>query len=253
MTNPWITRPSRKASAKLRLFCLPHAGGNAWSFRKWWSRMPDEIEVCGVQLPGHGNRIRETPLEDFRAVLEGLAEALHAEVKQPYALFGHSLGALLAFELARLFRHDPGIEPSHLFVSGHNAPQMPDDLEDVSVLDDAALIDRVRRLNCTPEEAIQDDELMQLMLPVIRADFAVRQSYVYEDAERLGCPLTALGGLWDPRTDADGLGAWREHTAGPFAVRQFPGDHFFVFSEEELVVRTVAADLNCVVNTSRPG
>jgi len=252
MTNPWITGP-RKAAAKLRLFCLPHAGGNAWSFHRWRPRMPDEMEVCGVQLPGHGDRIRETPLEDFPAVLESLAEALRAEIKQPYALFGHSLGALLAFELARLFRHDPGIEPSHLFVSGHNAPRVPDDLEDVSSLDDAALIESVRRLNCTPEEALRDDELMQLMLPVIRADFAVRESYVYEDAEPLTCPLTALGGLWDPRTDAEGLEAWREHTVGPFAVRQFPGDHFFAFSEEGLVVQTIAADLLRADATGGPG
>jgi medium-chain acyl-[acyl-carrier-protein] hydrolase len=205
--------------------------------------MSEQVEVCAVQLPGHGTRIREPAFQDFELLLKRLAEALVQEMDRPYALFGHSMGALLVFELARRSRAGWDREPLHVFVSGHNSPRLPEELDGVSQLSDPELIDKLRELNCTPEEALAEDELMKLMLPVIRADFAVCESYVYREGEPLRCPLTAMGGLRDPRTDQEGLEAWRELTEGPFLLRQFPGDHFFIATQGPAVVPLISQDL----------
>jgi len=196
--------------------------------------------VGAVQLPGHGDRIGEPPLTGFAEVMRCLREALKPELDRPFALFGHSLGALLAFELARWLRDRHGREPVHLFVSGHNAPQAPDERENLSALDEPATIDMLRRLGCAPEAILQHQEFMRLALPVIRADFAVYEDYSYQAGQPLQCPLSVFSGIDDPRTNREGLQAWREHSKGPFAVRYFPGDHSFVTTEEEVVARAVA-------------
>lgn len=243
MNSRWIVRFVENPTARLRLFCFPQAGGAAWIYRPWAVALSDEIEVCAVELPGHGNRIRETPFRDFADLLDRLVQVLFDQIDRPIALFGHSLGAVLAFEVVRRIHGRANVQVKHLFVSGHNAPQTDNDLEDVSTLDDRELIERLRQLNCTPEGALQNVELMQLMLPVIRADFALYRSYVYQDVGALECPLTALGGLRDPRTDLIGLQAWQMQTSNRFSLRQFAGDHFFVSSAREALLRLVAGEL----------
>jgi len=239
----WLVRQPSRPRGSLRLFCFPHAGGNAWAFRSWAAAMPEQIEVCAVQLPGHGHRIREVALHDFEVLLWQLAEAVAPELARPYAFFGHSLGALLAFELARRLRDRTGAEPRHLFVSGCNAPHLPKESDDLSQGDDEAIIGKLQELNCSPPQVLQNRELMALMLPVLRADFAVYQSYVYRPSPLLRCPITVFAGWSDPRTAPDGIEAWRQHTSGRFAVQGFPGDHFFVATEERAVVRTVVQSL----------
>lgn len=241
--NRWILRQPPRPDATLRLFCFPHAGGSAWVFRRWSSWMPAEVEVCAIQLPGHGNRIREPAFAEFEPLVENMAASLQTEMQRPFVFFGHSLGALLAFELARRVRDRIGAEPLCLVVSGHNAPHLPEELDDVSNLDDAALIEQLRQLRCTPEQVLQNRELMKLMLPVIRADFAVCQSYVYRETQPLHCPLTVFGGIQDPRTDRAGLEGWRRHTQGPFRLRFFSGDHFFLVAEEQAVAGAVAEQI----------
>jgi medium-chain acyl-[acyl-carrier-protein] hydrolase len=239
----WVVRQPPRPRARLRLFCFPHAGGNAWSYRGWSSLLPEEMEVCAVQLPGHGNRVRETPLRDFAALFDRLTAALQPELTGRVALFGHSMGALMVFELARWMRDRGMAEPVHVFVSGHNAPQLPDVMDVSPESSDEAIIDQLRQLNCMPELLLRSDELMRLVLPVMRADLAICESYVYRADRPLHCPLTVMGGLRDPRTDRTGLEAWGCHTEGPRAVRLFPGDHFFLGTDERLVVHTIACEL----------
>lgn len=244
--NPWVIAQPPRPGAAARLFCFPHAGGSAWAFREWSSWMPERIEVCAAQLPGHGNRIREPALDDFPLLLDRLARALEPELDRPFAMFGHSMGALLAFEVARTLRERTGAEPLHLFVSGHNGPRAAeesDDLDELEELDDATLTDKLRELNCTPRQVLENTELMGLMLPVIRADFAVCQTYAHRDGPRLACPMTVLGGLADPRTDREGLEAWRCETEGPVTVRHLPGDHFFIATQGPLIVQTIAREM----------
>ena len=245
-SEAWVLRQPARPRASMRLLCIPHAGGNAWMFRQWACRMPEEIEVCGVQLPGHVGRFNEAPSTHFATLLARLGDGLRPEMEMPVALFGHSLGALLAFELARQMRQRSGAEPLHLFVSGHNAPHVPDDLEDVAGLDDDALVARLRDLGCTPEAVLQDRETMQLMLPILRADFAVYSSYAYRDGQPLGCPITVFHGLADPQTNRAGIEGWRRHTTGPCRVQPFPGDHFFAVAQEAIVVQTIRLQIaNC--------
>lgn len=240
--SDWLVVPQPRPHARLRLICIPHAGGNAWVFREWAAWLPETIELVAVQLPGHGHRVRETPIANFSELLDPLAGGVRPALDRPFALMGHSMGALLAWELARRCR-DEGIEPRALFVSGRNAPQWTDGSERLTALDDAELVDRIRQLNCTPEAVLQNAELMQLSLPVLRADFGVVESFTYRSAPPLRCPLTALGGLRDPQTDPVGLEAWGELTQGRFTLRQVPGDHFFIATHAALAVRAVAADL----------
>jgi medium-chain acyl-[acyl-carrier-protein] hydrolase len=239
----WIVCQQPRPAAPLRLICFPHAGGSPWLFRNWWQRMPIEIEIGAIQLPGHGSRLREAPFNDFPALIEQIGEELRTRTVRPFALFGHSLGALMAFELARLLRDSGRPGPTHLFVSGQNAPQMPRERDALSKRNDSELIDGLRQLNCTPEQLLDSQELMELMLPVIRADLELYENYRYRLAEPLECPLTVMGGLDDPRTDLPGLEGWKEHTRNRFQTRRFPGDHFFVATQEPLVTRTIAQEL----------
>ena len=243
MTSPWIVCHTPRPAAKVRLFCFPHAGGAAWAYGRWAMQLPSSIDVLAIELPGHGNRIAEAPQQDFDALLRQLVDSILPELDRPVAFFGHSFGAVLAFEVARKLPHGMAHPLRQLFVSGHNAPHVEDDLGDLSQLNDEQLIDQLRRLNCTPPAALENHELMELMLPVIRADFALYNSYVCEESDPLGVPITVLNGLRDPRTHLPGLQAWRAQTTGPFVLRQFVGDHFFVSTEEAAVVELVGGHL----------
>jgi medium-chain acyl-[acyl-carrier-protein] hydrolase len=178
--------------------------------------------------------------------MEPLVEALAAALPLagvPFAFFGHSMGALIAFELARELarRGRPG--PLHLFVSGRRAPQVPDREEPLHRLPDPEFVVRLRELNGTPEEVLANGELMQLLLPLLRADFAVHETYEYRPGEPLAVPISALGGIADPEVRRDDLEAWRPETRGAFRLRMLPGDHFFLLSARRLVTEAVARDL----------
>jgi medium-chain acyl-[acyl-carrier-protein] hydrolase len=205
--------------------------------------MPADVEVCAVQLPGRENRFAEAPLRSWPTLVDRLAEGVRAELERPFALLGHSMGALLAFELACALQMRLGLVPLHLFVAGRNAPQMPRALAHLAGLDDEKLVEELRQLNGTPRPVLEDPDLMQLLLPVLKADFALCAAYTHVEREPLRCPITALGGLQDAHADFAGLQAWRDHTSAAFAVRMVSGDHFFLATHRVLVARMVAEDL----------
>lgn len=161
----------------------------------------------------------------------------------PFAFFGHSMGALLGFELARELRRQRGIIPVHLFVSGRRAPQVPDLDPPIHQLPESAFLDELRHLNGTPEEAMQHPELMELMLPVLRADLAISETYVYEHDDPLDCSISAFGGLEDHEVSSDDLEAWREQTHRSFTLRMVPGNHFFLKSSQSLVLQDISRSL----------
>lgn len=231
------------SQARLRLFCFPYAGAGASVFRAWTNELSAEIEVVPVQLPGRETRIRETPFTDITPLVEVLANSLADHTGIPFAFFGHSMGALISYELAQKLRHQGAPTPDHLFVSGRRAPQLPNEKSPLHTLAEEELLERLRELNGTPEEVFQHPELIKVWLPAIRADFAVCENYVYREAPPLDCPTTAFGGLEDVHVSRDALEGWGNHTRAAFKLRMLPGDHFFLHQSRLMLLRAITDDL----------
>lgn len=180
------------------------------------------------------------PFTQLEPLVQVIAEVLLPYLDKPFALFGHSMGAVVSFELARLLRRQYKREPLHLFVSGRRAPQIPSSQACIHTLPEVAFLDKLRRLNGTPTAVLENVELMQLLLPTLRADFAVIETYIYAAEPPLSCPITVFGGLQDDEVGLDDLQAWRQHTNACFSLQLFPGDHFFLHSAPELLLQSLA-------------
>ena len=238
----WFIRPKPNPHARLRLFCLPYAGGGASVFRSWSNVLPQYLEVCAVQLPGRENRVREQPFRHVSGLTQILTEIIEPYLNLPFAIFGHSMGAIVAFELARRIRKVYGLRATHLFVASRRAPHITSQ-EALHRLSDPSFIAELRMYDGIPDLLLRENELMQLLLPTIRADFAINETYVYPPEEPLECPISAFGGLHDPKVSSDDLALWREHTCGAFSQHILPGNHFFFQSSQELLLKTIADDL----------
>ena len=239
----WFSSPKPNSSARLRLFCFPYAGGGAVIYRAWPEMLPPQIEISAAQLPGRGNRIREAPYTALMPLVEATCEAILPHLDRPFAFFGHSMGAMIAFELARHLRERGSPQPVHLFVSGRRAPQIPRAPRVRYDAPEPEFIEELRTLEGTPPEVLDHPELMQLMLPLLRADFSVVHTYAYTPAPPLDCPITAVGGLQDEEANREHLEAWREHTSTDFKVRMLQGGHFFLNTERALLLRMIAQEL----------
>jgi surfactin synthase thioesterase subunit len=198
--------------------------------------MPTEIELCPIQLPGRENRRSEPPFNRLKSLIQTLTPLIAPYLDIPFAFFGHSMGALLSFELIRELRRQNLPSPMHLFLSGHPAPQIPDFEPPIHTLPEPQFIEALRKLQGTPEAVLQDSELMQHYLPILRADFAMLETYFYVKEAPLNCPISVFGGLEDKRVSLAALEAWREQTTQGFTVNQLSGDHFFLqLSQKELL------------------
>ncbi len=190
--------------------------------------------------------MREPAIPHLDELVRAIATSLRPYLDKPFVCFGHSMGALLSFELARFLRHDPHCQLLHLFVSGRRAPHIPDPNPLIHSLSDLELRETLRRFNGTPAAVLDNEELMQLLLPILRADFKALETYHYTPSDSLKCPITALGGLHDPEVSVDNLEAWREHTTAPFSMHLFPGDHFFVHTEQTLLLQFIGCELQSI-------
>jgi medium-chain acyl-[acyl-carrier-protein] hydrolase len=238
-SNPWVTCPEPQPQADFRLLCFPYAGGKASIFLSWPDGLPSTIEVCSVQLPGRGSRFSEPAFTNLRALIKTMAAPLLPYLDKPFALFGHSLGALIAFELARHLRRDYDLKPIQLFVSGCRAPQLGRLHPPMSALPESELIATLRRLTGTPEPVLQNAELMQLLTPILRADFTLTETYVYTAEAPLDCPISAFGGREDMLVSQDSLEAWNEQTGQAFKLRMLPGDHFFLNTAQSSLLQAI--------------
>ena len=230
--------------AGLRLFCFPYAGGSAALYRTWPAELPDTIEVCMAELPGRGSRLNEPPFTRLESIVDFLANAIKPYLDKPFAFFGHSMGAMISFELACRLREKVVAKPAHLFVSGRRAPQMPDTNPFTYNLPTSKLLEELRRLNGTPIEVLENPELMHLMLPLLRADFEVVETYVYSPGPALDCPITAFGGLQDQEVSREEVEAWREQTIASFSLRMLPGGHFFLHTARQLLLQMLSKELS---------
>ena len=240
----WFHILNPNPGATLRLFAFPYAGGAAMIYRGWPDRLPGNIEVCAVQLPGRGSRLNEPPYKRISAVAQAVADEITPLLDKPFAFFGHSMGALISFEMSRLLRERLKMQPTHLCVSGRQAPHIKDEDTPTFNLPDEEFIKELHRLNGTPKEALEHPELMAILLPLLRADFEMVQTYDYTEAEPLDCPLTAFGGLQDREVSRESLQAWRQHTTSSFALRMLPGDHFFINSQKDAITAVLAQVLS---------
>jgi medium-chain acyl-[acyl-carrier-protein] hydrolase len=234
----------------MRLFFFPYAGGGASIFRLWAESLPSDVDVHLAQLPGRENKLMETPFTRLEPMVEAVAEAIVPLLDRPFAFFGHSMGALIGFELARLLRRRLGREPEHLFVSGRRAPHLASQESPTYNLNDADFIAKLRQLNGTPKEVFEHPELLPLILPLLRADFTVCETYAYKDEAPLNCPITVVSGLDDRHVGTDTLEEWRLQTKGRCDVHLFPGDHFFLHEARPHILRLMTRSLQQLAASS---
>ena len=226
MSN-WLVCSHLRQDPKLRLLCFPHAGGSAWFFRDWADLLPTAVEVYGIELPGRGKRILETPLTDISSLIQVLGAELFPLLDVPLAFFGHSLGARIAFELCRWLRRKVQHIPVHFWAAAARAPHLPPDTPPIHALPNPGFIIELKRYNGTPESVLNNPELMNLMLPTIKADFSLLETYKYQSEARLACPITCFWGQQDEIANQVDVAAWRGHTS-EFTLKAVPGDHFFI-------------------------
>lgn len=239
--TPWLSCPRPNREAQLRLFCFPYAGGGDHVFRAWADQLPI-VETYLIQLPGRGRRLWERPFTNLTELNKALAEAIVPYLDKPFIFFGHSMGAMISFELARELRRGR-LEPMQMFVSACHAPQIPDS-NIIHDLPESKLIKELERLNGTPREVLENPELLSIVLPTLRADCMITETYVYKNEPPLSCPITVFGGLQDPLVTREELEAWREQTGGLFSLRMLEGDHFFLHSSEQLLLSTLSRELH---------
>jgi medium-chain acyl-[acyl-carrier-protein] hydrolase len=238
-------------SARLRVFCFPFAGGAASTFNTWAKELPPDVraqsEFCAIQLPGRESNMRASPFDGLAPMIDALVPAIERHSQIPFVFLGHSMGALVSFELARMMRRRGMPCPTHMVVSAHRAPQLPDRLPPIHELPDPEFVAKLRDFGGTPEAVLKSPELMELLLPVLRADFAVCEGYVHTSEEPLGCPITAFGGNADVQVGREELAGWHAQTSNSFSMHMFPGAHFFIQSAHALVLRVLAQDLRQVL------
>jgi len=239
--DAWISFRKPTPETRLRLFCFPYAGAGALIFRSWPEGLPTDVEVCPIQFPGRGARLMERPFTHLSSLVAALAEALRPLLDEPFAFFGHSLGALVGFELARRVRRQYGVHPVRLIVSAGRAPQIPHRGTPIHTLPEKEFLAELRRLNGTPNELLDHQELMEIVLPLLRADFSLFETYEYSPEPPLNCPISAYGGLQDHRVKDSDLEAWRKQTSASFSLQMLPGDHFFL--NQPLLLRVLAEEL----------
>ncbi|NJR71043.1 MAG: thioesterase [Synechococcales cyanobacterium CRU_2_2] len=227
MTKPLVCfKPNPDAT--LRLFCFPFAGGSAQVYYDWPKVLPPSIELHAVELPGRGRRFAEEPLTALGPLVRSLVPHIQRQADKPFIFFGHSLGGLIAFELARRLQQLGGSSPLHLYVSAARAPQIERPHPSIFALPDAQFIEAIRCYDGTPEAILENQELMELLLPSLRADFSVLENYRYQPIPLLTCPLSAFSGKADEITRAEEVQPWEAQTQSQFVHQFVEGGHFFV-------------------------
>jgi medium-chain acyl-[acyl-carrier-protein] hydrolase len=238
----WLNLGKATPDQAVRLVCLPYAGGGAGAYRDWANHLPENIGVLAAQPPGRENRFHEPPIDWLPTYVEQLRDALSPLLDRPYAVFGHSIGARLGFELCRLLRRDGTPPPVRLYLSGCPAPHLPGPPPRWN-LPDEAFIEELRGLNGTPPELFESPGLLALFLPMLRADFGLVERYPHRDEAALPVPIRTFAGRSDPEAEPASVTEWAAHTSAGFESYEFDGDHFFLHEHRAALLRLIAADL----------
>ncbi|HEX2126723.1 MAG TPA: alpha/beta fold hydrolase [Thermoleophilaceae bacterium] len=231
--------PDDHRDARVRLFCFPFAGGGVGAFGKLRQCLSSEVAVVAIELAGRGRLIRSAPVEDLVEMARAASDAIGPHTDGPYALLGSSMGAVLAFEVARELRRRGARGPDRLVVASAAAPQLAGREPPIHLLSDADLLHKLREYQGAPEEVLDNEEMMRLLLPAVRADLKAHRDYVYLPEPPLGCPIAALGGTEDRLVDVDELRAWERQTAASFQLDLLPEGHFLLDASAPAVARFV--------------
>ncbi|MCU1272604.1 MAG: Thioesterase, partial [Bryobacterales bacterium] len=245
----WFPSIKGAAEAQLRLFCFPFAGGGASAFRGWAEHLSPGVALVPARLPGRETRLAEPPFDSMEPLIEALAEAISPQLEKPFAFFGHSLGAVIAFELARWLQTRGRPLPRALFVSGARAPQFRRGHVPPPPPSDDELLQELKRLEGISRDLLDNQELLQLALPILRADTAIYRNYIYADAPPLDCDIRAYGGNDDRRITRSEIEAWSEQTTRSFSCEMFPGGHFFIRSHEAEFLKALSSDLSRITRS----
>lgn len=240
-SSRWLSSRPANGAARGVALCFPFAGGGASFYRAWAPLVPPSVALWPVQLPGREERFFEPPFDSMPALVEAAVGELLPLLPQRYVLFGHSMGALVCYELAQALRDRGAPPPLHLFVSGAPAPHRAAESERIYDLPDDEFLPALQRYGGLPDEVLRSRELLDLLIPRLRADLAVTGTYVYRERPPLACPITAFGGDDDPTVSLSALDAWREHTIARFDEEVFPGGHFFLGAVAGRVVGRITA------------
>ncbi|MFD0275326.1 thioesterase II family protein [Kitasatospora sp. NPDC127111] len=240
--SDWFRRFHPADTAPVRLVCFPHAGGSASYFIDYAAALSPFADVLVVQYPGRQNRFAEPVIDSVDGLADRVHEALLPWADRPLVFFGHSMGTLVSFEVARRFERDGVAGPVHLFVSGGRAPSLPRD-SSVHLLPDDELFDELARLGGTDERVLANPELRSLVLPALRADYTAVETYRCGPEAVVSVPVTALTGDADPRASVAEVRDWERHTTGAFDLRVYPGGHFYLAEQRDAVVEVLAARL----------
>lgn len=249
--NLWFPSLEMRPGACVRLFAFPHAGAGAAAFFGWNEKLSNMLSVCPVRLPGRESRLSEPPYRDMSPLIEALGNAIQPHTAQPFAFFGHSMGAGVAFELARWLRRRDLPLPVALLVSAARAPQFRTALALTGEPSDEEFIQEIRRREGMPPEVLDDPELMRLILPPLKADTMLYRNYVYSGEPPLPCPIRAYGGVSDPNVSREHLEAWAEQTSSGFALRMFPGGHFYLRSDQSGFLEAASRDTEEILAAAR--
>ncbi|HEY4303066.1 MAG TPA: alpha/beta fold hydrolase [Gemmatimonadaceae bacterium] len=235
-----IRLPSR--TPRRRLFCLPFAGGGVSGYRPWLQALPPDIELVAAQLPGRESRLREAPYDSIWEMADALLPEILEMSDLPYALFGHSMGGLVAYELAVAIERMRVPAPTHVFISARRPPDEPADQPLIGNAPDAEFLDVMqRRYNAIPDAIKSEPDLLELLLPTLRADLRAIESYTPRTLHRLRTPVHVFGGVDDRHPFPNQLAGWQRVVEQPIRVRLFPGDHFFITSQRDAVMNDIAA------------
>jgi surfactin synthase thioesterase subunit len=250
VVSPWLVERGETARARVRILAVPFAGAGASALLPWASLLPADVALTVVRLPGRENRFRERQLTSMAAVIDELAPLVLAGSATPTVVFGYSLGAFIGYELtARL--HDRGAPPVLLAVGGAGAPHLPRRSAALSTLNDAAFVRAIKDLEGTPPEVFEHPELLELVLPTLRADFALLDGYTAAPRPMLTTPIVTYSGADDPELTTSAVAGWGELTGAGIEHRRFPGGHFFLTPDPAALVAALLADIDAALRAAR--
>jgi len=236
--------PQPRHQTNLRLFCFPYAGAGAVVYRTWPAGLPKDVEVISLLYPGRENRLSEVPFVSIQPLVQAILAEIVTYLDRPFAFYGHSLGGLVAFDLARTLRARDLPQPNHLFISSRSAPHLINPYPPIHALADNAFIEAVQqRYGGIPTIIREDPELLALFLPILKADFSILETYQFMVEPAFDFPISAFGGLQDTSITQDDLAAWRLHTNRSFTLQMFPGDHFYLQNQRESLLQAISREL----------